>query len=495
MDTEMVTDMEGAMENRQNNLLGQEEKIDITILIDDMWRCLKKFFWLFLIMIVLGGSFSYFQARRSYVPMYEAYSSFAVKARNSYGYSDTYYNKTIAGQMSKTFPYILTSGVLNQVVAESLGMESVPASISAEAVQNSALFTISVQSQDPQMAHDVLLAVIENYPRVAQYIIGDTELIMVDESGVPDEPVNPPDYTKNVKSGVAGAAVFVLFVMILYAVTRNTVRREKDLSRRVSVPILGVIPMVRLKKRSRKEKPAVLMDQPGMGAALSEGFRSVRTRVMKEAEKTGAKRILVTSAAAGEGKTTVAANLALSMAKKGKNVVLVDLDLRNPSVAASLKMSTPQVGTTEVLKDLASPEEVIRTYGDTSLSVIAGAKPIQNPTRLLGSTRLKTLLDLLSREADYIIMDAPPCALVSDASVLTRYAEGIVMVVRQNYTRIEKIMVGMDNMAETGVPILGYVLNGTQRSIMGNEYGYGYGYGYGRRTYGYGEPTSRADKT
>ena len=203
MDTEMVTDMEGAMENRQNNLLGQEEKIDITILIDDMWRCLKKFFWLFLIMIVLGGSFSYFQARRSYVPMYEAYSSFAVKARNSYGYSDTYYNKTIAGQMSKTFPYILTSGVLNQVVAESLGMESVPASISAEAVQNSALFTISVQSQDPQMAHDVLLAVIENYPRVAQYIIGDTELIMVDESGVPDEPVNPPDYTKNVKSGVA----------------------------------------------------------------------------------------------------------------------------------------------------------------------------------------------------------------------------------------------------------------------------------------------------
>ena len=192
------------MENEQNNATGSIGMLHITTILDDMWRGLKKFYWLLILIISLLATAFYFRARRSYVPYYEAYSSFVVNTSNAYGYNETYYNQTTASQLSKTFPYIMTSGALNQVVAESLGMDSVPATITAESMEETALFTIRVRSRDPQLSYDVLQAVIENYPTVAEYIIGDTQLTLLDESGVPQNAVNPPAF---VDSAYRGAAV------------------------------------------------------------------------------------------------------------------------------------------------------------------------------------------------------------------------------------------------------------------------------------------------
>ena len=102
---------------------------------------------------------------------YQAYSSFVVETKTAYGYNQSYSDETTAGQLSKTFPYILTSGALSDIVAESLGVDSIPASISAEAIQDTSIFTINVTASDPQIAYDVLQAVIKYYPQVAEYII------------------------------------------------------------------------------------------------------------------------------------------------------------------------------------------------------------------------------------------------------------------------------------------------------------------------------------
>ncbi len=476
-------DMEDIMEKEQNSQVGM---VYLTTILDDMWRGLKKFYWVFLLIISVASSLFYVQAKKSYTPVYQAYSSFVVNSKTAYAYDTTYYNKATASQMSKTFPYILTSGALNQVVAESLGLDYVPATITAEAMEDTALFTIKVTASNPQMAYDVLQAVIENYPVVAEYIIGDTQLTLMDESGIPESPMNAPDYMSGARNGFIVGLLFSVVILVLYAVMRNTVRREDDLKKRLSIKSLGSIPNVKMKKRSQENTQSVLISQENIAGILGEGLRTIRTRVIKEAEAQENKVIMVTSAAAGEGKTTFTANLGISLARKGKRVIIIDLDMRNPSVAALMGIDENGYGITDVLKGKAEVEKVLYPYGDTSLSIIPCTQCLSNPGKLLGCGRMETLLAELSDKADYILLDTPPCGMISDASLIARYAQAAIFVIRQDYTRIERVIASVDTLSDTGVKLLGYVLNGTEVGITGYGHGYGYGYGYGYGRYGHG---------
>lgn len=192
--------------------------------------------------------------------------------------------------------------------------------------------------------------------------------------------------------------------------------------------------------------------------------------------------MMVTSAVPGEGKSTTAVNLALSMAQKGKKVVLVDGDLRNPSVASALDIKG-KYGISHLLNGDVELKSVLKTVGDSGLMVVPGIKPIKNPTELISSSNMQKLINDLMGIADYVIVDTPPCTVMSDASVFARVTQGILMVVRQDFARIEKVVSGFEILVETGTPIVGYILDGTEVGITG--YGHGYGYGYGK--YGYGK--------
>lgn len=471
------------MENEQNNTLEAIGLLHLTTLLDDMWRGFKKFFWLLFLLVAAFGATAYVKASRSYTPSYTAYASFAISAQTSYGYSESYYNKATAEQMSKTFPYILTSGALEQVVLNDLGVDSLQASISASSTANAALFTLTVTSSDPQRAYDVLQSVIKNYPKVAEYIIGTTQLTQMDESGVPTEPSNPKNYTYQAKKGcVTGAGVFVLFLLV-YAMGRRTVRREDDLKKRFSIPMLGSIPMIRQKKRGKSSKHQMPLNNQDGSSKLGEPIRAIRMRLLKEASQKKMRCLMVTSSVAGEGKSTAAVNLAQSMAYKGLKTVLIDGDLRNPSVASLLGMKAGK-GISHLLSGKAEIKDVLKVM-DSGLMVIPGTQPVKNPTEMISSVNMKNLIAQMMDTADYVIIDTPPCTVMSDASIFARMAQGIVMVVRQDFARIEKVVSGFEILVETGTPIAGYILNCTEVGITGYGHGYGYGYGYGK--YGYGK--------
>ena len=305
-----------------------------TTILDDMWRGFKKFFLLcFLLMAVCGGAL-YLREKTNYTPVYQAYSSFVVETKTAYGYSQSYSDATTAGQLSTTFPYILTSGALSDIVADSLGVDTIPATISAEAIKDTSIFTINVTASNAQTAYDVLQAVIKYYPQVAEYIIGDTQLTLMDESGVPEEPQNPQNFAGAAAKGIVVGAVLSVFLLFVYASTRRTVRREEDLKNYLSISYLGSVPKANRKRR--KSKKTVLLEGAGNTTVLRESFRTIRTRVAKKTEEDGLKSFIVTSAAAGEGKTTVAVNLAISLAKKVYIEILLEGDLRHPSIAGAI---------------------------------------------------------------------------------------------------------------------------------------------------------------
>lgn len=177
----------------------------------------------------------------------------------------------------------------------------------------------------------------------------------------------------------------------------------------------------------------------------------------------------------------MAVNLAISLAKKGKKVALLDGDLRHPSVALSMGIRTKKYGIADVLNKKADLKSIMLRYGEYELDILPGKEMVKNPTELIGNGYLERLLKVLRKNYDYVIVDTPLCGMLSDASAIARMTDGAVMVVRQDSARIDRILNGVENIADTGVNLIGYVLNGTEMGITG--YGYGYGYGYGH--YGY----------
>ena len=165
-----------------------QDLIDIFEICSRIWKTFRRIWWLILLFICIGIGISVFQEKSGYREQYEASASFIVSAGGSESLA-SYYNRVTMEQVNSTFPYILTSGILNQIVAADLGMESVPGSISASVLEETNLFQIRVVSSDAQQSYDILQSVIKNYPTVAKYVIGDTTLKLIDESGVPTAPI------------------------------------------------------------------------------------------------------------------------------------------------------------------------------------------------------------------------------------------------------------------------------------------------------------------
>ena len=468
--------------------------IDITSLVDDIWKGFIRLWWLLLIIICgVGGAF-FLKAKLTYHPYYLASATYAVNTSAVYGDSDSFYSQSKASELGTTLQYILTSNVMRTLVAEELGTEGVPGNIQVEVMEGTSLITISASAGDGQTAYQILQAVIKTYPTVAERVIGDTQLEVMDETGLPTVPANQAGAFGAAKKGAAAGVAVDFIVLLFYALTKKTVKKEEDFKKLLNVRCFGVIPRARFKKRGKKgsaDAELVLMDNYRIPAGFVEAIRSVRTRMEQDAREKGNQVYLVTSAIPGEGKSTVAANLAISLAAKGKTVILADFDLRNPSLAGRLALKDYKYGCIDVLSKKVSLEEALITYKDTKLKVLPGGASVNKTSRLLAQEYVQEVIRDLRLMADYVIVDTPPCAVLSDACIIAPCADAALFVSRQDFARVDRIVEGIESLAETRINICGCILNEAEVGITGygysRSYGYGrYGYGYNSKKYGYG---------
>ncbi|MCQ2507301.1 MAG: polysaccharide biosynthesis tyrosine autokinase [Dorea sp.] len=459
----------------------EPERIDITDFLLDMQGGLKKLWWLIIVCVILFAAKSYFLTTLRYVSNYEAYAVTSVASATG----------ASAGDMAEVFPYILTSGVLEDVIADDLGLDAVPGTITATAEDVTNLLTIKVTADDPQMAYTILLSVIDQYPQVAKFVVGETTLKILDESGIPSDTKRESIVRGSYKRGAMQGLIVSLLIIAIYSFLRRTVKSGREIRSQMNLTDLGNLPFIREKKRRKgdKNKISVLNDRIPRGYV--ESLRKIRIKITKAMEDHSYKTLLVTSSAPGEGKTTVSMNIALSMAEQGNKVILVDCDLRNPSVAKALNLDTTDyLGLGEMLsgneKKVSVKDLLISVpVADGRLRVICGGKGDADP-RLLGTKRMQKLLEALSTNADYIILDTAPSGLLADALVLAKYVDAAVYVVRNDYTRMRQIKEGIEALGLTGIQILGFVFNGDNRE-KNRGYGYGYGYGYSRYAGSYGK--------
>ncbi len=208
------------------------------------------------------------------------------------------------------------------------------------------------------------------------------------------------------------------------------------------------------------------------GFSAQEAYKTLRTNIRFALQNKACKRISITSAMAGEGKSITLLNLAISVAMDGHKVLLIDADLRRPSVARLLEENaTP--GLSNVLAGLVDAEEAIRKDRYPNLDVLFSGDVPPNPSELLGSKKMQELIEKVSERYDYVLVDTPPINAVSDASIVTSLLDGVLFLVRQGSSRKDAVKRAIANLELTGIRPLGFVLNEVEMN-HGKSYGYYY---------------------
>lgn len=465
----------------------EPQKIDLMSLLSDVMKGVQKLWWLVIGLAVIFALKSYFTVSTSYTPQYIASATMAVR---SAGNDMEYINAETAEQMAEIFPYILKSGVLQDAIAEDMGLESMPGSISMTAEAGTNLFTVSANANDPELSQQLLEATLRQYPEVAKFVIGQIEMEILDETGVPEDTGRESTIRGSFVNGAMKGGTIGLFIMFLYIITRRTVKTRKELKTIINMDDYGSVPYIPMKKRKKMSmNSAVNLKNERVPQSYLEAIRKLRIKVMKEMEQNGFKSILITSSIPGEGKTTISTNLAIAIAKQGKRVVLVDGDPRNPSVAENMEEEEKHPGLGPVLKKEIPIHDALTDVEVTGgkLQILYGGEPDSSIAKRLGGKSMGELIRALEKHADIVILDTAPSDLLADATTLAKHVDAALYVVKCDYAKKNRIRNGVQSLAISGTKILGYVFNADKTK---SSYGYGYGYGYGYKKhgsyYGYG---------
>jgi len=459
-----------------------DDVIDIHFIMNNFKNGILRFGWIIIVFAIISSGIVCLKMKYDYNPRYIAAATFAVNL-NLESNGTIYEDNLRASQMSATFPYIITSGVLKNIIAVDLGVESVSESITAENIEGTNLFTIRVVANEAKWAYLVLQSVIKSYPTVAEMVVGSTYLSMIEESGVPKEPSNSPNYLGIIELGALPGAAIGVIILLFYAVTRRTIYRNSDFIKLSSIKHLGTLPKVLFKRRSKEIMNITILNDKLV--SYREDIYRIRTRVEKISAAKKMKSILITSAVPSEGKSTVALNLALAFAQGGKNVILVDCDLYRPSIKNMLSLEEEFQGLEKVLAGETKLTDAIRYIDEMKLSVLACSKPVDHSAEIMGTEKIHNILAELEASFDYVILDTAPSAILSDTADLAKHVDGAIYVIKQDYAKVNHILDGLEHLSESSnIDIIGFVFNCVRVGI--GSYGYGYGYGkYGH--YGHGK--------
>ena len=459
---------------------------NISFYFSDFCRGFKKFWWIIAILCVFFCAFNIFRYHRSYTPMYSAETTFTVSTQDNVGSINGisaynfYYDASTAAHLSSTFPYILSSNLLQEAVANDLNLPSLPVTLTASSVPGSNMFTLNATGQDPQLTYDALISTMENYPDIAKYVVGNLKFNVITSPILPTEPYNKPNYSNGIFKGVFFGLIIGLILLLVYTVLRTTIRTKKDIRANLNIKCLGVIPYI-IKKKSKKETEPLLINSKLTDGRFPDSIRSIRS-VVKKVLNDDKKVIAVTSTVAEEGKTTVCANMAISFAAIDKKVLLIDCDFKKPSVLKALRVNE------DMLQYSTVTDNYKIAYLDKHKIHVMTFVTDDNANEIVNSDNLTDIFSSLRAEYDLILVDTPPCSVVSDAMFVAQAADGILYVILQDTARISKIKGGLESLKSTDSEILGCILNGAQTSVMGygyykayNKYGYYKGYGkYGK---------------
>jgi receptor protein-tyrosine kinase len=373
----------------------------------------------------------------------------------------------LASNLLQSFAKMADSQITTGRAAKALGgrvtASEVRAKVSATVVAQTLLIEVTATDRNPEFTAQLSVQAAESLATVIDQV-GESAGInatIINRPGRPQNPISPVPSRDVTVGGIFGLALGFAVALAMDALDRTI--REEDVAADVfGAPVLCSIP----KQRSIASDPLVAL-KPG-GSATGEAYRALRTAIRFRESSQNLKTVLVTSAAAGDGKSTIAANLAIAMSLDGARTILIDADLRRSSLAALFDLPEGH-GLTDVLLGKASLSEALVPWS-RGLSILQVGGYTLNPSEALGSEAMVKVLEEAKRHADIVIVDAPPTLPVADPAVLAALVDGTVLVCRWHRTSLHAAASTRSMLDNVGADVIGVVLNAEGGGRSANYY-------------------------
>lgn len=424
-------------------------------------------------------------------PLYQATTRLFVSTTASgISVAETYQGNRFSQERVGSYAQLITGQTVAQRTIDKLGLAmsagDLQANIKATAKTDTVLIEVAVLDASPVRARDIANTLSDEFVTIVRELETpedgarpDARVVVEQRASVPDRPVVPKT-GRNIAIGLALGILLGIGLAILRDLLDNSVKDRERLEEISGTGIVGSIPL----DKERRKHPAIAFETDNSG--IAEAFRKLRTNLQFLSVDNPPRVIVVTSSIPSEGKSTTAINVALALAEAEHNVVLVDGDMRRPSLHTYLDL-VGSAGFSTVLSGQASLNDVLQKTRFPGLTVLtAGAVP-PNPSELLGSLAAKKLLAEMRSQFDYVIIDSSPLLAVTDAAILAASSDGVLVIARYGHTKRDQLAHAVRNLVDVGAVVLGAVF--TMTPTRGNAaYSYNYSY-YGT------EPAQRSPKS
>lgn len=466
----------------------EQEGIGIEVLMIYFRKIVKKW-WAILLVTLVFGVTGFAVAKLTYQPHYSSQIMFVASNKDSSlivsGQSSADFSASVS--LAQSYQYIFTTTELTTKVANNCGYkvtpEQVKSFVTIKVVEETPIIYFVVTTTDPQVSY----AIANTYMRFYEETIADaypsTTLKAIDPPLLPEAPNADRNTMRYTLIGAAVGLFGSIFLLVAMVMLKDPILRTEDIKQKLGLSVIGNV--VHVEQKTKKgEKQSILITDRHSGFAFIEAFKLIRTKLEHTMLRRQKKTLIVTSTMENEGKTTTAINIALALAKNGKDVLLIDGDLRKPAVAKALSINAAEdMGLLGVINGTKTLADSIKYSEKYNLYLLLNGKGIPDPSEMLATAQMEEIVAAAKREFDYVVFDTAPCGLVADASILAAYADSIVMVVRQDTAPMRRIKRALENLDNSGTEVIGCIYNDA-KSGFGNgrisrQYGYSYGYGYG----------------
>lgn len=416
---------------------------------------------------------------------YTTNATFVITSRTAGNYA--YNNLSAASTMAESCTNVLNSSLLKRKVCEDLDVDSFQASMSTRVITDTNLMTLKVTGDSPWNAYSIIRSVMKNMEELTSHISSDMVMEVMQDPAVPiNADPAPSPRSQMIKWGlIAAAALTAVFAFLSYK--KDTIKSETDLEDKLDAHSLGELYNYGSTKLFGKKKNKLLITELTAGFEFVERFKKLAARISTEADKRDAKVIVVTGVREHEGKTTVTANIALALARKSDRVLLIDGDLRRPTLASLFldDDTVPEVTFKDVLEGRGELDDALIHDEKRDIWLLLNTSGCSNSTDLVSSDEMAELIEDARSRFDYVLIDTPPMSLMADAEVMADISDISVLTVKYDLVQARDLNDAIDALRVCKAHFMGCVLNdvrclpGERRTVVG--YG-GYGrYGrYGR---------------
>lgn len=438
------------------------------------WRMLSKNWWIVVASTVLGLLLAV-GASALMTPRYESTVTLYVSVRgaNLDTSGDLFQGASFAQTVVTSYIDIATTAIVLDRVAQQLNgavpRENMDKLFTVKSPEGSSLLKLSAEHSNPETAAqlantagEVIVDVVENDIEVGAAGGNSPVQVRVIDPGVAPATPTSPNFALNSALGLLIGLALGIALAILRGSLDTRIHSVADVEEITNVPVVGRI----AHDDQIARRPLIVHDDPRSPRA--EAFRTTRTNLQFFAANEDARVFVVSSAAPGEGKSHVVANLAVVLAETGARVALVEADLRRPRLAQVMGIEGA-AGLSDVLIDRASLADVIQHWGTGNLTVLPAGQIPPNPSELLGSAKMRELLDKLRESVDYVLLDAPPVLPVTDAAILSTYASGSLLISSIGHTKQQDLEHAIESLENVGGKVLGLIVNRVPMRGAGNS--------------------------